>query len=168
MEIRIVPFTRQFLRANLKFMNAEIRRGYFMARSQPITYEEAANFLEYLEYTDNTRYLLALHGDHIVGNIYAIPRAEDLLAHTAQIGYQVDFHHFRQGIGSKLMDQLLSELDPSPIEILTAEVVHDNQASVGLLKKYQFQRVGAISFGVKVGKGNYRDLAIFQLRIKSQ
>ncbi len=161
-DIQIVPITRPYYQKNLDFMNAEIERTYFLARSNPISKEESKNFFEFLEYSQNTIYLIALQHGKIVGNIFSMPRTEDLLTHNAQIGYQVDYHFHNRGIGTKMMGELIRRCKKSKIESLIAEVVQENAASISLLRKFQFEHIGKIIKGVKLSDTEYQDLLMFQ------
>ncbi|MHA1617932.1 MAG: GNAT family N-acetyltransferase [Promethearchaeota archaeon] len=161
-DIQIMPITPPFYQKNLDFMNKEIKRTYFLARSRPISREESQNFMDFLESApDNTIYLIALHREKIIGNIYMIPRSEDLLTHIAQIGFQVDFHFHNRGIGTQMMRELIRRCNKSEIEGLTAEVVQKNTACIALLSKFNFENVGKISKGVKIPYNEYQDLLIF-------
>lgn len=162
MKIQIVPLSQEVYEENRDLMNQEIARSHYLARNKPISLEEALDFSKYLEYTPDSVYLVAIHNKRIIGNIYAVPRAEGLLSHIGQVGYLVHQDFQKQRIGTQLMEELLQKCRDTDLEILMAEVVSDNTGSISLLEKFSFQKIGTICKGVKLNTKSYFDLLLFQ------
>lgn len=162
-QVTIVPYSDEYFKENLDLMNLEIARSFNMARKKPIFRDELRNFLDFLQDQPNSVYLVAKVHAKVVGNIYVLPRMEDMLSHIGLISYQVHPDFQRKGIGSLLMENLLQKLrsKENEIDILYAEVLQGNTASVNFLKKYGFLQAGMIPDGVKIAPRKFDNLLLF-------
>lgn len=88
--------------------------------------------------TQSRHYLLACHGDAVVG--YAGLAAYDVEAHILTVGTQST--HQRQGVGRLLLRALLTEADRREVERVILEVRADNIAAIELYKSESFNAVG--------------------------
>ena len=138
------------------------KESHFLARSREIQNEEAEGFVNTYMNNPNLVYLVALHEGKLIGHIFAIPRIEDLIRHTANVGYLVDSRYRRKGICSMLMEELISEAkEKNGIEILFAEVCEDNKPSLSILTKFSFTEIGRLQKGMKKENGEYLDMIYF-------
>ncbi|MHA1776079.1 MAG: GNAT family N-acetyltransferase [Promethearchaeota archaeon] len=167
-QIKIQPITSDDFDENIKLHNQEISHSHWMARKRPISREEMRNFLDFLHDQPDSIYLVAKYEDQLVGNIYALPRTEDLLNHISLLSYQVHPEYQRRGIGTLLMESLLQKIrdENSNIQILFAEVLQENIASIKLLKKFSFSPAGILPEGVRISPQQYDNLLFFYRRIE--
>ena len=86
------------------------------------------------------------------------------LRFAAEISYfvHVDFH--RQGIGSALMEYGISVAPEYSIKYLIAILLGHNEASIGLLNKYGFERWGLMP-GIADFYGQERDHLYYGLKL---
>jgi len=99
----------------------------------------------------------------IIGSTSAI-RQEGKRNHVWEIGYQVKKEYRRRGIGSLLVKTLIEFLRKRDAKQLIAWVVETNKASINLLKKFNFEKVGKIRNGVR-SNNRYYDYLLFQKEI---
>ncbi len=160
--IQIKPLTPKYYESNRELFNTEITKSHFLARSRAISNDEAEGFITAYMGNPNVIYLVALYEDILIGHIFAIPHVENLLEHTANIGYLVTPRYRRKGICSMLMEKLISEAkQKTGIEILCAEVCADNKLSLSVLKKFGFTETGRLKKGLKKENGEYLDMIYF-------
>ena len=96
--IEIKPLAPEYYQANLSLMNAEIKESHFLARSREIQWEEGERFLEAYKNNPDMIYLVALFENKLIGHCFALPRFEELIRHTANIGYLVNSDFRRKGV----------------------------------------------------------------------
>ena len=82
----------------------------------------------------------------VVGYAYLSPyrSGRPALADTAEISCYLDFSIHGQGIGSRLMEFMLSEAPRLVFRTLVAILLDCNSASIALLKKYGFSEWGRL------------------------
>ncbi|WP_457559720.1 N-acetyltransferase family protein [Candidatus Harpocratesius sp.] len=163
--IQIIALSLADFTANLDFMNAEIQRSFWLARTTPISHEEMKSFFKFISDTPEAIFLVAKYHSQIIGNIYVIPRNEELLHHIGLLSYQVHPDFQKKGVGSFLMKKIIEKSKNTDLEILIAEVLQSNYTSIALLKKFSFLQQGVIPDGVKINNSTYFDLLIFTRRI---
>lgn len=95
--IHVIPLSLADFTANLDFMNAEIQRSIWLARTTPISHEEMRNFFQFIRNTPEAIFLVAKYHNQIIGNIYVIPRNEELLHHMGLLSYQVHPNFQKKG-----------------------------------------------------------------------
>jgi phosphinothricin acetyltransferase len=64
--------------------------------------------------------------------------------HTAEISYFVHFDHHRQGVGSELLRAAIELCPAIEIKTLLAILLEDNAASIGLLRRFEFEHWGTL------------------------
>lgn len=112
----------------------------------------------------NSIVFVCIEEDKVIGSSSAI-RQRGKRNHVWEVGYQVKKEYRNKGIGSSLINKLIDFLKENKAEQLIAWVTETNKASINLLKKFGFEKVGEIRKGVKSGKKYYNYL-LFQLDIQ--
>jgi RimJ/RimL family protein N-acetyltransferase len=162
MTIEIKTFESKYFDENLKLLNKGISESYFLARRKPITPFQSRTFMTMLANDPKAVYFLAVEGEKVVGHCYAIPRNEELLSHTASVGYLVDKEYRNKGICSKLMQAVITEVQKqNKLNVLFAEIIDDNTDSLRLIEKFGFKNTGVTPKGTKISEGEFRDLLLF-------
>lgn len=82
-------------------------------------------------------------------------------SHVWEIGYQVKKEYRSRGVGSLLVKRLIEFLRKRGAKQLIAWVVETNEASINLLRKFNFEKVGKIRKGVRLSN-RYCDYLLFQ------
>jgi len=117
----------------------------------------------WLGHLRHSRLVCELGGD-VVGWVALSPvSARRAYGGVAEISLYVAGHCLGQGVGSRLMQAVIASSEAHGIWMLYASLFPENTASVGLLEKFGFRRVG---FREKIGslKGVWRDTLIMERR----
>ena len=77
--------------------------------------------------------------------------------HRAVLGISVRRDHWRLGIGSAMMERLISHAEKAGFEQIELEAVSANHRAIGLYIKYGFQVYGTRPHGLKYPDGSYAD-----------
>lgn len=125
-----------------------------------ISIEDEAMFLESVERTENRLMLGGFLGHELVALCDFSPVGSSYkLAHRCQTGISVTKIHQGKGIGSLLMESLLSSAKQIGFSQMELEVVSNNTATK-LYEKFGFRRVGTIPRGFRYKEGYHEDLLI--------
>jgi ribosomal-protein-alanine N-acetyltransferase len=98
----------------------------------------AAMYRDELARTDTRWYLVAEDGDTVVGYAGLIAYPDE--AHVATIG--VATARQGEGIGARLLDALLAEVDRRGVPVVLLEVRADNELAQGLYRRRGFTAIG--------------------------
>ena len=77
--------------------------------------------------------------------------------HRASLGMSVRRDYWRQGIGSAMMERLITHARQTGFEQIELEVVSANRRAISLYIKYGFQVYGTRPHGLKYPDGTYAD-----------
>ncbi|MEO1524665.1 MAG: N-acetyltransferase family protein [Planctomycetota bacterium] len=90
-------------------------------------------------------WIVADEGDHLSGYAYAIQfRSRDAYRFSVETTVYIDPAHHRQGLGRKLMTELLERLAAQGHHLALALVTLPNEGSVALHESLGFEKVGVI------------------------
>lgn len=81
------------------------------------------------------------------------------------IGYCIAKDHWREGLGTEMIDALICWIGANGGKSITAEVADDNKASVALLRKFGFAEDRKTRFR-KWGEETYFDAHYYKLNLK--
>ena len=104
--------------------------------------------------------LVCVEQNEIIGSASAV-RQEGKRNHVCEIGYQVKKEYRSRGVGSLLVKRLIEFLRKRGAKEVIAWVTETNEASINLLKKFNFEKVGKIWKGVRLSN-RYCDYLLFQ------
>ncbi len=126
-----------------------------------IRIEDEATFLESAEKSEKRLMLGGFVGSELVALCDFSPVGSAYkIAHRCQIGMSVAKTQQGKGIGSLLMERLLSSAKQAGFSQMELEVVATNTAAIGLYEKYGFRIVGTIPCGFRYKEGYYEDLLV--------
>lgn len=110
-------------------------------------------------------WIVADEGDHLSGYAYAIQfRSREAYRHSVETTVYVDPAHHRQGVGRRLMTELLQRLAQHGHHLALALATLPNPGSVGLHESLGFTKVGVIpEVGHKLNQ--WHDVGIWSLKL---
>lgn len=115
-----------------------------------LTIEKEADFLRQLP-TEHSAMYGAFCGTLPIGIANIQGSNRERIAHRASIGISVRRDYWRQGIGSRLMEALITFAERSPrIAQLELEVRRDNAAALALYRKFGFRIYGEMDRAFKI------------------
>ncbi len=107
--------------------------------------EEEASLIQRLKKQPNSLLLIAENNGNIIGNIDLIGSLRKKMDHTAMIGMGIHTAWQNQGIGTLLLQNVLTwSIHNKPLKLLWLEVYATNLSGISLYKKMGFQESGYI------------------------
>lgn len=126
-----------------------------------ISIEDEATLLESVEKAENRLILGGFLGHDLVALCDFSPVGSAYkIAHRCQTGISVTTIQQGKGIGSFLMESLLSSAKQIGFSQMELEVVTTNNTAIRLYEKFGFRRVGTIPRGFRYKEGYYEDLLL--------
>jgi len=107
-----------------------------------ITIEIEEKILEHAQTSAKDVFFLAMEKDQIVGNLNFHGSIRKRIAHVGEFGISVRKSHWGQGIGGKLLDELLLWAPKHGIRNINLRVRADNEAAIRLYEKKGFLEEG--------------------------
>jgi len=146
------------------YMTSMYAESEFLARYSDewkIGIEDEATFLESVEKEEKRLMLGGFLGNDLVALCDFAPVGSAYkIAHRCQIGISVTKLQQGKGIGSSLMESLLSSAKRTGFSQMELEVVATNIAAIKLYEKFGFLRVGTIPRGFRYKEGYHADLLV--------
>lgn len=122
-----------------------------------LTEEEEARFLRSSLEASNRIYFIALDGQRVVGTVNFSGGTRPRVCHTGELGLSVAQSHWSRGIGTKLMQHLISWAEAhAEINRLQLHVRVDNSRAIALYERMGFEREGTVKRAMSVN-GVYFD-----------
>ena len=115
--------------------------------------------------TDRLPWIVLQHGTEILGYAYANQfREREAFQNTAETSVYVSKDHHRQGVGRRLMQEVLARLRSAKFHRAIAGVTLPNPASVGLHEGLGFKPVGVFTqVGYKFDQ--WHDVGFWELHL---
>ena len=106
-------------------------------------------------------------GDRLVGNasLSCVMERKKTL-HRATFGMAILKSEWGQGLGKKILSELITFAKQAGYEVLELEVAADNTSAVNLYKKMGFVVYGERPLSLKLKNGNYYDELLMVLNLK--
>lgn len=146
------------------YMSSMYAESAFLTRYSDewkMSIEDEATFLESAEKAGNKLMLGGFLGPDLVALCDFSPVGSAYkIAHRCQIGISVAKIQQGKGIGSLLMESLISSAKLTGFSQMELEVVTSNNAAIRLYEKFGFQRVGNIPCGFRYKEGYFEDLLL--------
>ncbi len=164
-EIReTMPEDAEKLIAYLKKVGAETDNLTFGKEGLSVTVEQEKAYLTQVhEEQRSVHYSVWKEGELIAdGSLSGLPRR---MSHYAELGLSVIKAQWNQGIGGRLLDELIAYARQASIEIIRLEVRSDNAGAIHLYEKYGFKRVGMIPGYFKIND-TYVDFVMMCLDLR--
>lgn len=109
-----------------------------------ITIEVEEKILEQALASDKDVFFMAIENDEIIGNINFHGSHRKRLAHVGEFGISVRKSHWGQGIGGRLLDELIAWAPKHGIRKINLRVRADNESAIRLYKRKGFQEEGRL------------------------
>lgn len=135
----------------------------FGAEGIGITVEDETAYLEKIQNDPNEFMILAKDKDRIIG-IANLTRGKRVRTqHVATLGISLLKSHWKQGLGTSLMSQIMTRAQTSDLEVIRLDVRSDNTIAIKLYEKFGFEKIGCFEEEMKID-GHY--IAIDQMRVR--
>lgn len=131
----------------------------------PITVQQEEDLIREMNSSPNSQMFIAYSNGQIIGIASIRGSRPRRIAHRGEIGLSVLKDFWGLGIGSKLMDELISFARSKDIEIITLEVRSDNDRAIRLYEKFGFEKFGTYRQFFKI-EGHYHDAEYMNLYLK--
>ena len=145
MRIRLAK--KEDLQAVNEIYNQAVEERFCTAHLSPVSLEYQE---EWFLHHDPDRYpvYVSVSGNRILGwvSLGAYRSDRQALAHVGEVSYYVHREEHGKGVGSRLMEHIISVAPGFGITILIAILLDKNPASIALLKKYGFSCWGLYVF----------------------
>ena len=148
----------------LSSVGAETDNLSFSADSLKLTKESEERFLKRFKSNSKNLMLVAEYNGKIVGNASLERNKIQRYSHRAEISIVVKKAFWGQGVGTCLMEMLVSFAKESGAEILHLEVRADNERALNLYRKFGFGTIGIYNNFFKI-KSEYFDAVLMQLKL---
>jgi len=143
MNIEIVhasPTDAAALLDHLKLVGGETDNLTFGAEGLPFSVEAEAEYLARMEGSANNFMLLAKADGHIIGNA-SLSRLPRRMSHRGELAVAVAREYWGQGVGTRLMKEIIVLAEENAFEAVDLQVRSDNVRAVRLYEKLGFVRL---------------------------
>ena len=124
----------------LKCIGAESDNLTFGAEGLPITEEKERDFLSKIN--PNVYVVIAVDDDGRITGDASLERGPRRLSHAAELGISTLKEFWGQGIGSRLMEEMIAYAKENGITKINLRVRADNERAKVLYKKFGFVKEG--------------------------
>lgn len=134
-----------------KIIGGESDNLTFGTEGVPMTVEAEREYFERVSKSNRQVYLVAKIDGNVVGTATLACFERPRLAHRAEISISVRKDYWGNGIGTKLMQELIDFAKNSAgAEIISLEVRSDNRRAVALYEKFGFETIGRFPGFMKI------------------
>lgn len=143
MNIEIVhasPTDAAELLDHLKLVGGETDNLTFGAEGLPFSVEAETEYLAHMESSANNFMLLAKADGHIIGNA-SLSRLPRRMSHRGELAVAVAREYWGQGVGTRLMKEIIVLAEENSFEAVDLQVRSDNVRAVRLYEKLGFVRL---------------------------
>lgn len=164
-EVNIRPVRECDARALLALMELVGQETPYLVtgpKGLPYSVEEEKEILRSYEESQRSIMFIAEVDDQIVGTANLSAHSREREAHVAELGITIIKEYWAYGIGSIFMEELIDFATHSGIEVISLEVVTENERAIKLYEKFNFSTVGTLSKRLKVDC-SYYDTHIMEL-----
>lgn len=148
---------------HLKLVGGETDNLTFGAEGLPFSVEAEAEYLARMENSENNFMLLAKADGHIIGNA-SLSRLPRRMSHRGELAVAVAKEYWGQGIGYRLMKEIIEIAENGSFEAVDLQVRSDNIRAVRLYEKLGFVRLFDYPDYFKINGVNY-DVSFMCLRL---
>ena len=157
-----MPQDSAALLLHLKTVGAETDNLTFGKEGFQIPEEREARFINRFIKNEDEIMLVAMDGDMVVGNGVIERERIPRLSHRARLTLTVMRDYWGQGIGSRLMDEMIAFCRDSGATLIYLECRADNERAVSLYKKFGFEISGELKRYFKID-GEYHSALMMEL-----
>ena len=125
----------------LKQVGGETDNLTFGSEGLPFSVEAEAEFLAGMENSCDNIMLIAKDGDKIVGcaSLSRLPRR---MKHRGDFAISVAKECWNRGIGSRLLERIITFAKDNAFEVIDLQVRSDNLRAIHVYEKYGFKKIG--------------------------
>jgi phosphinothricin acetyltransferase len=158
---------QRFCTAHLLEIDMEERTAWFRIHD-PGQWAEPTELVSSVKPTSQARYpvYVALSSQAVTGWVSLGPyrMGRQALAHVAEVSYYVDKQNRGEGTGNRLMEHAIRVAPQFGFSVLIAILLNKNPASIGLLKRFGYERWGAMP-GIALIDGQEADHLYYGLKL---
>ena len=161
------PEDAEKMLAYLKATTEDTEFGLSYPEEMCFTVEDEINFIQNYSTDKGSLMISAFDGKELVGNAsLSCVMERNKTLHRATFGIAILKSHWAQGLGQKILSELISFAKQAGYEFLELEVASDNSSAVSLYKKMGFQIYGERPCSLKLKNGNYYDELLMVLDLR--
>ena len=146
------PEDAQAILEYLKMIGGESDNLSFGSEGMGIPVEAEIQYLESMEKSETAIMLAAKDGDRIVGTASFSAYPRERMKHRGEISVSVLKAYWGNGVGTRLMEQVIDFAKYAGMEIISLEVRSDNARAIRLYEKLGFEKIGVFKGFFKIGK----------------
>ena len=140
--------------------------GYFCSQPNELSEQNVIKTIKSFSESEKGIYLVAELNGKIVGHAFLEPLHLQSICHVAQLSIGVHHGWQEKGIGTALMEQLISWAKQSEtIEKIELNVRASNNRAIALYKKMEFIEEGRLKNRIKVSPNHYIDDILMALHV---
>ena len=135
----------------LKQVGGETDNLTFGAEGLPFSVESEAEFISQMQNSCDDIMLIAKDRDKIIGcaSLNRLPRR---MKHRGELAISVAREYWNQGIGSRLLANIIDFAKKNTFEVIDLQVRSDNLSAIYLYEKFGFKKIGNHPAFFKIGK----------------
>ena len=138
---KAVPSDAALILEYLKQVGGETDNLTFGKEGLPFSVESEAEFIAGMENSNDAIMLVAKDGSKIVGNA-SLTRLPRRMGHRGDFAVSVTKEYWNQGIGSKLLHEVINFAKENSFEVIDLQVRSDNLTAIHLYEKFGFEKIG--------------------------
>ncbi len=153
--------------AYLKSTAAETEYGLCYPEELNLTIKDEEDFISHYAADKGSIMISAFGGERLVGNASlscVMDRKKTM--HRATFGIAILKSEWGQGLGRKILAELITFAKQAGYEMLELEVASTNTTAINLYKKFGFVVYGERSHSLKLKSGNYYGELLMVLNLK--
>jgi len=139
---RAKPADAAAMLAYLKQVGGETDNLTFGAEGLPFTVEAEAEYIASMENSCDNVMLVAKINGEIVG-VAGLSRLPRRMSHRGDLDVTVVKEHWNQGIGRKLLSEIIGFAEENDFKVIDLQVRSDNLAAIHLYEKFGFRKIGS-------------------------
>lgn len=154
MSIMIEKASSMDAEAMLKYMKqigGETDNLTFGAEGLSLTVEEEAVYIKQIENSKDDVIFVAKDNGRIIGDA-SLNRLPRRMNHRGDFGIAVLKEYWNQGIGNRLLEEVINFAKENSFEVIELQVRSDNTAAIHLYEKFGFQKFGTHESFFKIGE----------------
>lgn len=131
-----------------------------------LTVEQEAAFIKMVEETERNLFIAAYDGERQIGNaMLECVNERKKTRHRANFAISILKDYWGQGIGRKLMEEIIEVAKEAEYEQIELEVVATNERAIRLYESFGFELCGKHPRGFKLKDGTYVDMLLMTLML---
>lgn len=138
---KAVPADAEAILAYLKRVGGETDNLTFGREGLPFTVEAETEYLSDMENSCDNVMLLAKIDGEIIGDV-SLSRMPRRMSHRGDMGMSVVKEYWNQGVGRRLISEVLGFAKENNFECIDLQVRCDNVAAIHLYEKFGFKKIG--------------------------